>query len=584
MRATLANGRVSLSVVLVALLAAAFVPLALLVVQLDHEEREQTTEAAEERALAVVDAIVARHEERISAARAVLDGLAAGARLQGSGVARCSRTLSAVTRRNALVASLAVIGKAGRIICGRTGVRIASLRTAPFFHRVREAGSATAGGLVGGRSEPQLTLAHGVPWNGEADRAVLVATLGLSWVRDSAETGRLPDGSHVAIVDAGRMLAQFSSQDGRLRPDDGPALALDQIGDRTGGTFTARTDGGTVHRHAFRQTTAAVTGALTFVASVPIAAFGAEADRIRRRNLLALAATFAIAALGYVLIAGLLVVRPIRRLGDAAEVLARGGFTPPPGPRPRIRELARLAASFDDSARTLAGRERERNAATTDAERLAEQRRLLVEEVLHGEERERGRLSEALHDDTLQILLAARQELAEAARGDATALARGRERVEEAKRTLRELVTELSPATIRFGSLAENVSDAVSRQMRESGMSVTLDLDEVPGTRHDHLLVRAAGELSGNAVRHARAQRVWVSLEQRDGEITLVVEDDGTGFTPDLPASLREGHVGLASLAARAEASGGSLLVTRSVHGGARVVLRVPAAGGRLRA
>jgi two-component system, NarL family, sensor kinase len=61
----------------------------------------------------------------------------------------------------------------------------------------------------------------------------------------------------------------------------------------------------------------------------------------------------------------------------------------------------------------------------------------------------------------------------------------------------------------------------------------------------------------------AGASTVWVTLRQDGDRITLTVRDEGVGFDPAvLDRCIADGHIGLASLAARVEAMGGSVDIT----------------------
>ncbi len=219
----------------------------------------------------------------------------------------------------------------------------------------------------------------------------------------------------------------------------------------------------------------------------------------------------------------------------------------------------------------------ERVRAEARAEALAEELRLLVSEALDAEDRERTRLSERLHDDTLQVLLAAQQELRAATGGDEEGLGRALAHVEYAQTSLRELLTDLSPVVYEFSTLSDTVRDIARRKLVEPGVRLELDLDVTVSTPHDRLVVRAAGELLTNIVKHARASSVRVGLHRAGDEVELCVEDDGIGFTPDLAASVQGGHIGLASLTSRAVGVGGALDLTARPDGGTRACLRVPA-------
>ena len=70
------------------------------------------------------------------------------------------------------------------------------------------------------------------------------------------------------------------------------------------------------------------------------------------------------------------------------------------------------------------------------------------------------------------------------------------------------------------------------------------------GTRHDGLLFSIARELIANATRHAGASHVDVTVTREDGEVVLLVEDDGGGIPPERArAAALNGHIGLAPAA-----------------------------------
>jgi two-component system NarL family sensor kinase len=91
-------------------------------------------------------------------------------------------------------------------------------------------------------------------------------------------------------------------------------------------------------------------------------------------------------------------------------------------------------------------------------------------------------------------------------------------------------------------------------------------------------LYRAARELLANANKHARASTVQVRLTRAADAITLSVVDDGIGFDPaSLDRCVAEGHIGLASLAVRIDAMGGSMKLTSTIGGGTRAWVTTPA-------
>jgi two-component system, NarL family, sensor histidine kinase UhpB len=90
---------------------------------------------------------------------------------------------------------------------------------------------------------------------------------------------------------------------------------------------------------------------------------------------------------------------------------------------------------------------------------------------------------------------------------------------------------------------------------------------------------RVAQEALLNVHKHARARRVDVHLEERDGALVLEVTDDGVGVPADALTAGR--GAGLRGLRDRADLLGGTLEIGRRESGGTRLVLRLPAADVR---
>jgi signal transduction histidine kinase len=75
--------------------------------------------------------------------------------------------------------------------------------------------------------------------------------------------------------------------------------------------------------------------------------------------------------------------------------------------------------------------------------------------------------------------------------------------------------------------------------------------------------------------RHAKAGRVAVTLSYMDGETTLDVRDDGTGFDPP-PGPGAAGGLGLRGMRERVEALGGRLAVETAPGRGTTIAVTVP--------
>jgi two-component system nitrate/nitrite sensor histidine kinase NarX len=116
-----------------------------------------------------------------------------------------------------------------------------------------------------------------------------------------------------------------------------------------------------------------------------------------------------------------------------------------------------------------------------------------------------------------------------------------------------------------------------------SGISVAL---EAPDGAPRHLppstevqLVRIIQEALANVHKHAAAEHAWVRIWWQHPSIQVIVEDDGRGFDPHMPASPDRRHFGFQTMRERAEGLGGTLEIDSAPGGGTRVIATLPAEG-----
>jgi two-component system NarL family sensor kinase len=215
-------------------------------------------------------------------------------------------------------------------------------------------------------------------------------------------------------------------------------------------------------------------------------------------------------------------------------------------------------------------------------ERLAEDRGRLVADALNAEDRTRQRIAEALHDDVLQDLLLARQDIAEAlgAAGRPERLKDAHEVITRAAARLRESVGELHPVTLTHGGLGVAVQTHAARSARRGHFATRVDVEPEAAGAHDRLLTAMVREALVNIERHAEATRVEVVITRGPRTVELVVADDGRGMGPGREQeALREGHIGLASARERVRALDGTLTVDSVPGGGTRLAVRLPLPG-----
>lgn len=210
--------------------------------------------------------------------------------------------------------------------------------------------------------------------------------------------------------------------------------------------------------------------------------------------------------------------------------------------------------------------------------------RALAARILSAQEAERVRVSRELHDDTGQALtlILVRLQLIENLTRDADVrreLAELRELVVDTLDGVRRLAVQLGPSILEDLGLRSGLEWLADRVREETGLRVDLDLRcddaRIPPTVAVAVF-RVAQEALTNVVRHARATRIDLRLDDTDGALSLEVADDGAGFDVNEARSRPTASVGLFGMAERVALVGGTLDIQSRKSAGTRVVVRVP--------
>jgi two-component system sensor histidine kinase UhpB len=262
-------------------------------------------------------------------------------------------------------------------------------------------------------------------------------------------------------------------------------------------------------------------------------------------------------------------------------VLLRRAFGP-------LRRLAAVMSAVDPGQpgrraelSSRAGREVVALAEALNAmlDRLEDERRESSRRILAAQEGERSRIARELHDEVGQTLTAVALRAERAASDESlqsAALAEIGEIVLRSVEDVHRIGRELRPEALDDLGLINALHALCSRVVRQGGLRVHRDLDwRLPALSAEVELViyRVAQEALTNALRHAQATQVTVTLRRADGAVVLVVRDNGSGL-PDLR---RES--GLAGMRERAVLIDAALELLSGPGGGTDVVLSVPVGG-----
>ncbi|HTT11664.1 MAG TPA: ATP-binding protein [Burkholderiaceae bacterium] len=201
--------------------------------------------------------------------------------------------------------------------------------------------------------------------------------------------------------------------------------------------------------------------------------------------------------------------------------------------------------------------------------------------LLRAQEEERRRIAREMHDQLGQELIALKMNL-QTARADSPA---GQRRlndsttiVEQLIEQARDLSLDLHPSILDDVGLAAALEWLSARQSERSGVPI-----EVRGERPlprltretEAALFRIVQEAISNALKHAHARSVTVTLRHDPTQLEISVQDDGCGFEPELAQRRDRDSLGLISMRERADLIGAALDVRSSPGAGTWIVVRL---------
>src|SRR6266516_1960803 len=133
---------------------------------------------------------------------------------------------------------------------------------------------------------------------------------------------------------------------------------------------------------------------------------------------------------------------------------------------------------------------------------------------------------------------------------------------------LQEISRGIHPAILSKGGLGPALQALAHRSLIPVDLDITTDVRLAEPIEVAAYFV--ASEALANAAKHSEASRIDVSLERRDGALSLSVGDDGVGGADAARGS------GLVGLTDRVEALGGSIRVSGRAGEGTQIVAQLP--------
>ncbi len=144
---------------------------------------------------------------------------------------------------------------------------------------------------------------------------------------------------------------------------------------------------------------------------------------------------------------------------------------------------------------------------------------------------------------------------------------------------IRAIAQGLNPVDLASDGLHDALNELARSMAITTELECHADVDPSIHLKSNTALAvyRIAQEAVSNAVRHGRADRVWLSLCEQDGHAVLCVRDDGVGISPSVlsPATGSTG-LGMRTMRHRAATMNARLRIAPHQDGGTLVTCSLP--------
>lgn len=210
---------------------------------------------------------------------------------------------------------------------------------------------------------------------------------------------------------------------------------------------------------------------------------------------------------------------------------------------------------------------------------LEEERLKTTKAVIAAQERERGIVSQELHDNVNQVLTTVKlyTEICRDGLGNTKEIMdKSIKLLQDSINEIRSLSKRLSAPSIGNINLSESVRELIDAIRATNRFEVFLDTTGIDGLELDHEIhlgiYRILQEHLTNILKHAKASEVKILLDFIDGKISLMVYDNGLGFDP----KKKSNGIGITNMKTRAESLNGSLTFDSTPGHGCRLTIVLP--------
>jgi len=212
--------------------------------------------------------------------------------------------------------------------------------------------------------------------------------------------------------------------------------------------------------------------------------------------------------------------------------------------------------------------------------------KMLTTEISLSEEKQRKEIAANIHDHLSQLLVISKMKLTDIQK-DTTSpkildeLKAVINYISEALENTRKITYDLSPPVLYELGLIETLYWLAEKTEEEHRIKTTFssDVNELQITESNLIFIyRIVQELVNNSVKHAHAKKINISLKALNGELEIMISDNGKGFNvKNIPQTkIGKGGFGLFTVRERIQNLNGRISIYSEMKKGTEVKIYIP--------
>lgn len=210
---------------------------------------------------------------------------------------------------------------------------------------------------------------------------------------------------------------------------------------------------------------------------------------------------------------------------------------------------------------------------------LKEQELVSIDAMIEGQEKERQKVANELHDDLGSLMATIKLHVDNSkVNTEDPALQNAQKLLEEAYQKIRGMAHSKNSGMMSDQGLLAAIKKMAKSISESNALQVSVE-DFGLGERMENSLelsiFRMVQELVANAIKHAEATKVNIQLTQHEDNLNIIVEDNGKGFNRN---KLDKGNsgMGLTNIEKRVEHLEGSFTIDSVIGNGTSILIDIP--------